>query len=106
MNIENYIIDFESMHWEEPQPGIRFKAFIQDQTKIRIVVFTEKFVETDWCLNSHVGYVIEGEMEVEFEGEVRTFKAGDSFFIPKGKKNKHRHYSTIKETTIFMVEDA
>lgn len=106
MNMENYVIDFESLPWVEPAPGVRFKVFVQGQKKIRIVEFTEEFVEPDWCLNGHIGYVIEGEMEVEFEGAVRKYKAGDGLFIPKGDKHKHRHYSTVKATTLFMVEDA
>jgi len=104
--MENYVIDFELLPWVEPVPGMRFKAFVQGQKKMRIVEFTEEFVEPDWCINGHIGYVIEGEMEVEFEGAVRKYKAGDGLFIPKGDENKHRHYSTIKAVTLFMVEDA
>ncbi len=105
-NIKDYAIDFESLPWESPAPGVRFKAFVQGPKKIRIIEFTEEYVEPAWCSKGHIGYVVEGEMEVEFEGAIRKFKGGDGLFIPKGDENKHRHYSTSKPTTLFLVEDA
>lgn len=104
--MENYVVDFESMPWKEPGPGVRFKVLVQGQKRLRIIEFSEEFVEPDWCLKGHIGYVLEGEMEIEFEGVVRKYKAGDGLFIPKGEENKHRHYSTIKSTRLFLVEDA
>ena len=104
--MKNYIIDFESLPWEKPAPGVRFKALIQGQKRLRIIEFSEDFVELDWCIKAHIGYVLEGEMEIEFKDVVRKYKAGDGLFIPKGEENKHKHYSTITTTKLFLVEEA
>jgi len=88
--MNHHVVHFEAMPWEQPAPGIRFKAFVQDRKNVRIGEFTDPFVEPDWCLKGHVGYVLEGEMEVEFEDTVTRYKAGDGLFIPPGEAHKHR----------------
>jgi len=103
--MNDHLVDFESIPWEQPAPGVRFKASVHHRKRIRIVEFTDQFVEPDWCLKGHIGYVLVGEMEVEFEGTVTRYKAGDGLFIPEGENHKHRHYSTIRKTTLFLVED-
>jgi uncharacterized protein (DUF2141 family) len=65
MSMENCIIDFELLPWAEPVPDVRFKVFAQGRKKIRIVEFTKEFVEPDWWLSGHIGYVIEAEFEAE-----------------------------------------
>lgn len=105
-NFETHLINFKPIPWTESAPGFRYKAISQGHKKIRIVEFSKEFVEPDWCLKGHIGYVIDGEMEIEFEGSIQRFKTGDGIFISGGPANKHRHYSTIKTTTIFLVEEA
>lgn len=42
-------------------------------------------VGTESCQNSHVGYVVSGEITVRLQdGTVKTIKAGDSYTIPPG----------------------
>jgi hypothetical protein len=40
-----YRINFESMAWESPMVGVRFKAYEQDGRRLRLVEFTKDFVE-------------------------------------------------------------
>ncbi len=83
-----YLIDFQSMNWENPAPGVRYKAFIRDNQKIRLVEFSERFAERDWCTKAHAGYVIEGSISIDFNGKMVNFKSGDGLFIPEGEANK------------------
>jgi glyoxylate utilization-related uncharacterized protein len=83
-------IDFTSMPWESPAPGIRFKAFIAEGKKLRLLEFTSELFEKDWCLKGHLGYVLEGRMTIDYVGEVIEYRAGDGLFIPEGEKHKAR----------------
>jgi quercetin dioxygenase-like cupin family protein len=38
----------------------------------------------------HVSYVIEGEMEIEFDDRVEKYRAGDGLVIPAGMMDRHR----------------
>ncbi|MHC4499416.1 MAG: cupin domain-containing protein [Planctomycetota bacterium] len=56
--------------------------------KLRLVEFSKEFVEPDWCSRGHIGYVLEGQMEVNFDGKVIVFGPGDGIFIPAGEKHR------------------
>ena len=71
--MKRFVIDFESLPWQEPAPGVRFKAFVKGGKRLRLVEFAGEFAEPDWCLKGHIGYVLEGEMEIVRRGQGFTF---------------------------------
>ena len=83
-------IDFKNEPWESPAPGIRFKAFVAEGKKLRLLEFSDKLFEKNWCLKEHLGYVLEGRMTIDYCGEVIEFRAGEGLFIAEGEKHKAR----------------
>jgi quercetin dioxygenase-like cupin family protein len=104
--MEQYRIDFESMPWESPMTGVRFKAYEQGGRKLRLVEFSKEFVEPDWCSTGHIGYVLEGRMEVNFDGKKEVFGPGDGIFIPAGEKHKHKGRVLTDTVNVILVEDS
>lgn len=98
-------VDFDSMPWEIPTTGVRFKAYEQKGRKLRLAEFGRKFVELDWCTKSHIGYVLEGRMEIDFDGEAIAFGPGDGIFIPAGRAHKHKAKILTKSVRVVLVED-
>ncbi len=49
--------------------------------------FTRDFVEADWCRKGQIGYVLQGQLEVDFHGKVAVFGSGDGIFIPAGEEH-------------------
>lgn len=86
----NHRIDFEPLPWKESAEGARSKAMVIGNQQIRLVEFSYGFVEPDWCLKGHAGYVLNGEFSIDYSGSVERYKAGDFLFIPKGEKDKHK----------------
>lgn len=103
--MEQYKIDFDSIPWEMPAEGVRFKAYKRKGKQIRLVEFTDKFVETDWCTKGHIVYILEGQLEVNFNGNIVVFDKGDELFIPAGEKDKHIGRSLTKIVRMLFVED-
>ena len=103
--MEQYKIDFESIPWEMLAEGIRFKAYKKNGRQVRLVEFTDKFVEADWCTKGHVAYILEGQLEVNFSGNIVVFNKGDGLFIPAGEKNKHKGRALTKIVRMIFVED-
>ena len=101
-----YRIDFESMEWESPADGVRFKAFERNSRKLRLVEFTKEFVEPDWCIKGHIGYILEGQIEIDFNGEKEIFDPGDGVFIPAGGEHKHKGRVVTEKVTAILVEEA
>ncbi len=103
--IEKYRVDFETVSWETLAVGVRFKAYEQNGRKLRLAEFTKEFVEADWCTKGHIGYVLEGQMEIDFNGKKVVFGPDDGLFIPAGEKHKHRAQVSTDKLKIILVED-
>ncbi len=103
--MERCKVDFELLPWETPMVGIRFKAYQQGGRRLRLVEFAKNFVEPDWCTKGHIGYVLEGQMEIDFNGKVVLFSPGDGIFIPQGDKEKHMAKILTDVVKIVLVED-
>ena len=103
--MEQCKIDFDSIPWKNPAVGVRFKAHEQGGRKLRLAEFGREFVEPDWCTKGHIGYVLEGQMEINFDGKVVAFGPGDGIFIPTGKEHKHKIKVLTKSVKVVLLED-
>ncbi len=103
--MDQYKIDFKSMPYQTPVTGVKSKAYEQRGRKLRLVEFAKEFVEPDWCTKGHIGYVLQGQMEIDFDGKVIQFGPGDGVFIPAGEKHKHKAKILTKMVKIILVED-
>ena len=103
--MDQYKIYFETIQWESPAEGVRFKAYQQGGRKLRLVEFTKEFIEPDWCTKGHIGYVLEGQMEIDFDGKVILFGPGDGVFIPEGEEHKHKGRVLTDTVKVILVED-
>ena len=103
--MEQHRIDFESLPWESPADGVRFKAYEQGSKKLRLVEFFKEFVEPDWCTKGHIGYILEGQMEIDFDGKIEVFGPGDGVFIPAGRQHKHKGRVLTEKVKAVLVED-
>jgi len=103
--MKQYKIDFGSMPWERAAVGAKFKAYERNGRKLRLAEFTREFVEPDWCIKGHIGYILEGQMEIDFDGKVVVFNSGDGLFIPAGDKHKHKGRVLTDVVKIILAED-
>ena len=94
------------MEWEFPARGARFKAYEQGGRKLRLVEFSKEFVEPDWCTKGHIGYILEGQIEIDFDGEKEVFSPGDGLFIPAGEEHKHKARVITDKVKVIAAEDA
>lgn len=101
----NYKVDFGSMAWKTPADGVRFKAYEQGGRRLRLVEFAKEFVEPDWCTKGHIGYILEGKMEIDFNGKSIVFGPGDGVFIPAGSEHKHKGKVLTDVVKTVLVED-
>jgi quercetin dioxygenase-like cupin family protein len=103
--MQQYKVDFETLPWEPTAAGVRFKACEQGGRRLRLAEFGQGFVEPDWCTKGHIGYVLAGEMAVDFHGQIVTFRAGDGLFIPPGPEHGHKARVLTNFVRVVLVED-
>ena len=101
----DYRVDFDSIEWESPMAGVRFKAFVHNGRRLRLVEFSREFVEPDFCCAGHIGMILEGRMEIDFDGKVIEYAPGDGVFIPPGEEHKHKGTVLTDTVTAILVED-
>ena len=103
--MSQYRIDFKHMPWDAPAVRVRAKVHEHGGRRLRLAEFTRELVEPHWCTKGHIGYVLEGEMEIDFHGKVVVFRTGDGLFIPPGEPHKHRATVLTDSVTVILVEN-
>ena len=88
--MSSHKIVFDNIAWTNAEKGLRYKAFVHDNQQLRIVEFSEGFIELDWCVHGHAGTVLDGSFGLDFNGKIERFNKGDFIFIPGGEADKHK----------------
>lgn len=101
--MNRHIIEFDKMNWEAPGIGIRYKAYINNKQRIRLIEFSEGFEEKDWCTNGHTGCVLDGEFSIDFNGRIERYQKGDIFYIGAGESEKHKAILTVGEKVLILL---
>jgi quercetin dioxygenase-like cupin family protein len=97
-------VDFDAMPWETAEAGFRYKAFRGLECQLRMVEITREFVETEWCEKCHFGIVLEGEMVIDFDGDLVSYKQGDGVYIPAGEGNRHKAKALTNVARLVFAE--
>jgi hypothetical protein len=99
-------VPLKDMPWESPAPGVRHKACTKKGQKLRLVEFSDVFKEEDWCTKGHIGYVLEGELSIDYNGRIVKYLPGDGIFIEEGRENKHKAIIPKgKKALLILVEN-
>jgi len=99
-------VDFTDLPWTHAAEGVRYKVHKHGDRQLRLVEFAEGFIETDWCGKGHIGYVLAGEAQLQFERESVDFHPGDGLFIPPGEPWKHKAKVISGPFRVILVEDS
>ncbi len=97
-------VKFDEMDWIEAGDGMRFKRFQQGELQVRLVEWDKAMVHASWCVKGHIGYVLEGVVEIDIAGEVVRYEAGDVLILPEGEAHKHRPKVLSEKMRFFSVE--
>ncbi|MEP7355423.1 MAG: hypothetical protein ABI824_19505 [Acidobacteriota bacterium] len=95
-------IDFANLPSETPLPGMRTQCFSQNGVRMRLLEIDPSYIEPDWCQKAHFGLVLEGLLEIDFEGRVERYQPGEGFSI--GENDGHKGRSLTPLTRIMLVE--
>ena len=105
LKMEPYKVIFDDLEWQVPSAGVRSKIFREGNKQLRFVEFSSKFVEHEWCHNSHIGMILKGELEIDFQGRVIRYPEGSCLIISDGQKNPHKARTMTPVVQVFLIED-
>lgn len=102
-----YAIDFNKFDWEETAPGMRQKIFVVGKNRIRLLKLDADFTEQRWCTKGHTGYVMSGDVIIEFEDSKIEIKSGNGLYISGGDDSRHKAKAANgKPATLILFEEA
>ena len=87
--MNQYRIVFADIDWESPITGVRHKVVIGGDVKLRLVEYSPEMAH-HWCTVGHVGQILGGTFEIEFDDGIQVFESGDGVVIPSGEEHRHR----------------
>lgn len=99
-----YAVSFDSMPWEALTPGIRQKVHRVGSRALRLVEYSQQ-MPPHWCTVGHIGHIVQGDLEIEFNSGVERFGAGDALFIQAGPEHAHRATPLSATVVALFVED-
>ena len=88
--------------------GIRFGVIRDNRKQLKIVEYSRE-MEPHWCEKGHIGYVLEGRMEITFGGDGGdkvVFNPGDGLLIPNGTRHRHMAKILSEKVIVIMAETA
>ena len=103
--MESYKVIFDDLEWQVSLAGARSKIFREGNKQLRLVEFTSKFVEPEWCHKSHIGMILKRELEIDFQGRVILYPEGSCLIISDGQKNPHKARTLTPIVQVFLMED-
>ncbi len=98
-------IEFSKIAWEDSAPGICSKSYVRNGVKLRLLKLERGLSHPEWCETGHIGYVVEGEIEIDFNGDPVRYGKGDSLLISSGPDEKHIPKPLSETVALFLVED-
>jgi hypothetical protein len=103
--MEQCRVQFDTLEWHNLTHGARFKVFQSGTKQLRLVEFSSEFLEPDWCEKGHIGYVIQGELEIDFHGHIVRYPEGSGINIPNGLASSHKGRAVTPTVLLFLVEE-
>lgn len=102
----DYRLAFSEADWEPILEGTaRQKRIACGGKQFRLVELTPETRHPNWCVVGHVGMIVEGALEIDFDGNIQAFQAGDALFIPDGEADRHRPRAIGGPALMFLIED-
>ena len=104
MNPNDCLVRFDAMEWMSPAEHVRQKAQTLAGQQIRVVEFSRGMQHPEWCLRGHWGYVLEGTLELEFNGGTIQLGPGDGMIVPPGETYRHRPNPVSDQVLMVLCE--
>lgn len=103
-------VPFDDIEWSEDAPGIRAREANVDGARWAIVEYAESVSRDEWCEEGHRGFVLEGEIEYEFDDSRQPLRiaGGQAFLLPPVPRGSGAHRGrnlAPGATRLFLIDD-
>jgi quercetin dioxygenase-like cupin family protein len=99
-------VALSALHWRADVEGIRVRELEVDGRRWALVEYAPGAHREEWCQDGHLGVVLSGQIEYEFEdvGSSLSATAGDAFTLSTGRGHRGKNTGDTV-TTLFVIDD-
>ena len=99
-------VALSAVGWRADVAGIRVRELNTDGRRWALVEYAPGARRDEWCQDGHLGVVLAGQIEYEFEDGARPLSAarGDAFTLSTGRGHRGRNTGDTV-TTLFVIDD-
>lgn len=99
-------VALSELAWEADVEGIRVRERMIDGRRWALVEYAPGAHRDEWCEDGHLGVVLAGQIEYEFEdgGSSLAAKQGDAFTLSTGRGHRGRNMGD-SHTTLLVIDD-
>jgi mannose-6-phosphate isomerase-like protein (cupin superfamily) len=94
------LIDFEHIPWSPGGHPLEQKKVDPNGSAV-VLKFAPGFADPNWCPRSHLLFVLEGTLTLEFEHETLTVPRGQACRIDTG--TQHRAANTTQQDVVLLA---
>lgn len=94
----NKNIEFRAIDWEQIAIGAKQKQYQTQHKRIRLLHLDENLLELHWSINVHIGYLLNGELTLDSNGNQIDHKVGDTFIKKEGESEKHKQLFNLRNS--------
>jgi hypothetical protein len=103
-------VPFGEIDWSDDAPGIRAREVDVGGARWAIVEYGAGAGREEWCEEGHRGYVLNGEIQYEFDDGREPLRAseGDAFRLPPAELGSGAHRGrnpATGPTRLFLIDD-
>jgi len=98
---------FDEMSWEATGSGVREKKIVIGDISVRMLKIDDSLEHPEWCVTGHTGFVIDGSLVLNIDGNKKLLEKGDVFVV-NGSDPSHRHIPMVPEggqVQLLLVEE-
>jgi quercetin dioxygenase-like cupin family protein len=103
---EDRVVSLAAAEWRGDVPGIRAKEEEVSGRRWALVAYEPGVRREEWCRDGHWGYVLEGELEYQFDdgGAPLRVREGEAFVLNAGRGHRGRSLAQ-GEARLFVIDD-
>lgn len=94
---------FDGQSWQQISEHAQQKIIDNGEKRVRLLKLAPGFQEQDWCHRGHTGYIIDGQLTLEFENDQVTYQPGDVLLVSVGQP--HKASTNSQPAILFLVDD-
>lgn len=101
------LVALSEVDWRADVDGIRVRERVVAGRRWALVEYAPGASRDEWCQDGHLGVVLSGQIEYEFEdgGTSLRARSGDAFTLSTGRGHRGKNTSDTV-TALFVIDDA